>query len=292
MSTSSDFDAFENAVRDREVNSEDTLEDYVRWARRFETWHDGSPPVEVDLRMFDQWLAETPMSDFPWSFTRPISNDEDYPGYAYRTRIKALSAVKLWSRMHYDSQISNEVQNIALGDEPNFDPPRISVADCDRIKNAADDACKAPDCAVALSLGYDALMRAAEITRVRTGDIDSSAGVVYVRAVKGSLNADIGLSPDTASMVSDHVADHSGRDRPFYNTYGRPWKPKALAKHFWRKHHSVGIHSFSRHSPICHRLNAGESFGDVYRRARHSQPSTTAQYARLVGAPIPDYADD
>ncbi len=52
-----------------------------------------------------------------------------------------------------------------------------------------------------------------------------------------------------------------------------------------------GFHVFARHSPITHRLEAGESFGDVYRRSRHRHPNMTARYSQLVGVESPDFSE-
>ncbi len=86
------------------------------------------------------------------------------------------------------------------------------------------------------------------------------------------------------------LSERRGRERLFHNAYGRPWKPDSWSQHFRTQHHDAGWHSFGRHSAISNRLSAGEDFGDVYRRARHQSPAMTTRYARIVDAPIPDWA--
>lgn len=291
---SADIDArissFEQQVDGREVTNEDTLEDYVRWIKRFEKWNTEDEPDEITLREFDRWLATNP--SFDWNMTRPIDNDEERSGYAYRTRIKALSALKLWLKVEYRQEVPTKVQNIALGEAPDHDPEWLSVGDVEQVIDNADDACDCDDCQTLLEVGYDAIMRAAEICEVRMEDVDLENGIIYVKAKKGSKNASIGLSDDAHFALERHISKHPDRDYLFKNSYGRKWKPKALSTHFIRKHHEVGIHSFTRHSAIIHRLNDGQELGEVSRRARHRNISTTMIYARLVGADIPQWAKE
>lgn len=292
MSASLDdrVERFKQNVRGREVTNEDTLEDYVRWLKRFEAWNHDDDPTEVTMREFDQYLATE--TDFPWNITRPVDNDEDRAGYAYRTRIKALSAVKLWLKVAYNTEVSNEVQNIALGEAPDFDPHRLATSDVERILDDADDDCSCGDCKTMLTLGYDAVMRAAEICEVRRQDVSLDHGTVFVHAKKGSMDAEIGLDRRTVRRLREHMNEHPDREYLFHNLYGRRWEPKALAQHFVRYHHKAGIHSFTRHSPIIHRLNDDQPLGQVSRRARHQNIATTKRYARVVGAEIPEWAED
>lgn len=283
-------ESFRQNVWGREVTNQDTLEDYVRWLKRFEQWNEDDRAGEVTLREFDQYLATN--AEFPWGMTRPIDNDEDREGYAYRTRVKAISALKLWLQVEYDTRVQNEVQNIVLGEAPDYDPEWLSTDDIESVIESADDDCDADGCKTLLTLGYDAVMRAAEICEVRRTDIDLERGTIFVHAKKGSMDAEIGLDRRTVQRLRQHVRNNPDREYLFYNSYGRPWKAKPLAKHFGRKHHEAGIHSFTRHSPIIHRLNDGEPLGEVSRRARHTNMTTTKRYARLVGAEIPEWAEE
>lgn len=287
---SDEINRFAQAVRGREVTNDNTLDSYIRWVERFETWHTEASPTETAVREFDRYLASN--DEFLWNMGHPLRNDEDRPGYAYRTRVKALSAVKLWMRFHYGVEIETEVQNLALGEAPDYDPDWLSGDDCERIIATADEACDNEECKTLLRLSYDAILRAAEAASVERDDISLDRGTIYVRAKKGSMNAEIGLDDVTVARLREHINAVSGRDRLFRNAYDRAWKPNALAQHFRRCHHEVGIHSFSRHSPIIHRLNDGEPFGDVMRRARHTNATTTMRYARLVGAEIPPWVED
>jgi integrase len=294
---------FKDRILGREVGSEATADDYLRWIQRFETWHDGGPVDEATLRDFDSYLCygEEGEAGFPWTFTRPLENSDRDEAYAYRTRVKAISALLLWFRLHYDVDVRTNVQNIVLGEEPDFDPHYLSRDEVQAIIAGAAE-CDNDGCQAALALAYDAILRSAELTRVRRDDLDLDAGTIYVRAAKGSQNATLGLSQSTVERLRRHISAHPDREHPFHNAYDRKWRPKAFSKHFHRTHHGVGIHSFSRHSPIVHRLeypeefsetmNPDDPFGEVYRRARHVHPNMTARYARLVGMDVPDWSNE
>lgn len=291
MAAAAEIEEFKNFIRGREVNAETTVEDYARWVERFEYWFDADEPTEADARRFDSYLFET--AEFPWGFTRPLKDES----YAYQTRIKAASALKHWFKYRYDYRIGTEVQNMVLGEEGEFDPDVLSENDVENVILNADPVCKCDGCRACMILGYDAIMRAAELADARVDDVDLDAGTIWVRAKKGSISKSLPLDDRTVGALAEHIDRVGDKEYLFYNSYGRPWGAKEngnkyLAKHFWRKHHEVGIHSFTRHSPICHRLTSGESLGDVYQRARHVNISTTMRYARYVGVDIPDWAQD
>lgn len=289
MVSDDEIKQFKEDVRGREVNSEQTLDDYARWIRRFEGWWDGGTPTETALRRFDQYLCDE--EEFPWKTTRPIESGGRETTYAFQTRVKALSALKLWCRVYYNTVIENEPQNMALGEAEEFNPDLLSVEEVQGVVDEAPEACPADDCQVALQLGYDAIMRCAEVAQASVEDLDLSNGIIHVVGKKGSMAADIGLSTVTVTMLQDHVSRLNGRRRLFHNSYDNPWNPTSLSWHFIQYHHPVGFHSFSRHSPIAHRLQRGEPLGEVSRRARHANISTTVQYGRIVGTEVPSWAE-
>jgi len=169
---------------------------------------------------------------------------------------------------------------------------QISEQDVEDAINTAHDDCNCTGCEAALRVTYDGILRAAELTGIRRDDLDLQNGTLDVRAVKGSMNTTISLDPATVDALDRHIRENGVGDVVFTNTYGNGWKPSSWCSHFRNFHHEAGAHSFGRHSPIVHRLQCGEDFGDVYRRARHSHPQMTTRYARVVGVDIPDWADE
>jgi integrase len=291
MGLTQKLDKFKSRILGREISKESTADDYARWIKRFEDWFEGDTPTEATLRDFDSYLVDGEVDGgFPWRMTRPLENDNREAAYAFRTRVKAISALKLWFRLEYGVDIRTQVQNIVLGEPADFEPDHVSEADIEHVVAEAETACDADGCKTAIQLGYDTIMRAAELANVTRDDIDLGNGTIRVRAVKGSLDATLGLDQKTIKLLDSHISKYPDRDKPFHNSYGQPWKPNSWTTHFQRQHHEVGFHAFARHSPIIHRLQY-EEFGDVYRRARHAHPQMTARYARVVGVDIPDWSE-
>lgn len=285
--TTEDIEQFQDRITGRRVNSQ-TASKYAKWAERFEQWRPGGTPDLDTLIDFDSVLADEKWTDYPWENVtgRPAPDQ-----YAYRSRNVALSATKLWCRTHHRASIEEEVQFIVSGEPEPFDPPYISKEDVEQAVASAEDDCNCDGCEAALRVTYDAILRAAELTSIRRRHIDLDAGTLDVQAVKGSLNTTVSLDEETVAALREHIRENGVQDRVFKNTYGNGWKPSSWCSHVRNNHHEAGAHSFGRHSPIVHRLQDGESFGDVYRRARHSNPNMTTRYARIVGADIPDWAD-
>lgn len=294
------LDKFQQRVVGRTI-SEATYTDYEKWIRRFEAWgdmYDMTDPDIAELEDFDNFLADESRTGYPWDSGRGRPAP---PSYAYRSRINAASAAKLWIRRDYGTRIPETPTDICIGEPEPFDPTYLEPATVGGIIEHSEEACTCEGCAVAILLSYDAILRASELVRVRREDVDLRKGTLYVRASKGSQNAEIGLDPRTVDMLEQYIADHPDRDRLFRNSYDRAWKPGAWATHVWRSHTDAGSHSLGRHTPIMNRLEGanppfltqsfeGEDFGSVYQRARHTNPSMTSKYARVVGINVPDWA--
>jgi integrase len=301
MATAAPDDAletFHDRVVGRRIN-EDTFSLYANWVSRFEMWRGGGTPSLGDLIDFDTWLADEDMTDYPWENARGRPAPDEY---AYQTRTIALSAVKLWLRVHYDEEIAEDVQDIVSGEPAPFDPTYLTRRDIETVYDVADEACQCPGCEAALRLSYDAIMRASELVLLSREDVNFDAGTVYVTATKGSDNAEVAVKPSTLEAVREYIEAHPDRSEGFLfkNSYGRSWSKESWALHVRRNHHEAGAHSFGRHTPIVHRLEhpewfgdmrEGDAFGQVFQRARHSNPSMTSRYARLVGADIPDWGE-
>lgn len=289
MPLTAQVDKFTEDLVGRQVSREKTANRYNRWIKRFEAWRGGGEPDEEMLRDFDSFMADEDHVDYPWENTRgPAAPDS----YAYQTRVTALSANLLWLPHRYDVQITNEVQNIAKGEPAPFEPTILKPGEIQTIISNASSTCDNPDCEMAIRLGYDAIMRGAEIADARTEDVDLNDGTIYVRAKKGSEPTHIELSDDVFAMLKRHVEDHPDRKYLFRNSYDRAYTASAWNQHFRRKHHDAGFHAFARHSAVSNRLRRGEDFGDVYLRARHQNPSTTLKYAHHVAvADAPEWVD-
>lgn len=295
-----DVETFRNRVVGRRV-SESTFERYLRWINRFELWRPSTDAPELgDLIDFDTYLADETLFDYPWENIRGRDAPDEY---SYQSRNVAMCALKLWCRLQYDVMIAEEPQNIVSGEPAPFDPHYLSHDDVARVRDEAGEACDCDGCEAMLHLSYDAIMRASEAVAVEAGDVDLSNGTIYVRATKGSKNAELALMDETIQKLRafDRETGALESGRVFHNTYGNAWSPNAWAKHFSTIHHEVGTHAFGRHSPILHMLesperfpyiNDNDAFGSVFRRCRHHSGTMTSRYARLVGSEVLDWAEE
>ena len=284
--TESDYEQFRERVVGRKVK-EQTYNEYIRWIKRFETWYDGESPGIIDLEDFDTMLSSPQETYYPWVNARGSPPPSQY---AYSTRVIAVSAVKLWVRRQYGVDIPEKPQDIVIGSKSDFEPTYLSPEEVRSVIWDAPDDCNCFGCQAACAVSYDAILRAAELCLLTYDDVDLDSGMLDVTAVKKSRDSQISLADETTELLSEYMAeDDRSSGRLFTNTYGNSWTRNAWSNHFSRNHHSAGSHAFGRHTPILHMLDSGVSFGDVYRRARHRNPQTTAQYARIVGENIPSW---
>lgn len=284
-----DMETFRQRVVGRSIG-EDTFEAYQLWIRRFEQWYDGDEPSLRDLEDFDTMLEDPSRATYPWH------NDVGRPApssYSFSSRNQAISAIKMWVRRQYDTNIPEQPGDIVIGEEADFDPSYLSGEQVEEIIDTAPQSCNCSGCQAALALSYDAILRASELVRVRVSDVSLENRDVYVNATKKSRNSTVTISPYTASLIEEYLgnSDHS-TGKLFRNTYGDTWTKGAWSTHVLEYHCQEGSHAFGRHTPILHMLQAGSSFGDVYRRARHKNPATTARYARYVDVDVPSWADE
>jgi|APHM01.1.fsa_nt_gi Site-specific recombinase XerD len=274
--------------------SESTWDEYVRWIRRFEMWCDSDDPGLATLEDFDTLLSDADMRSYPWTNLRGPSAPA---GYAYKTRIVALSAVKKWVRREYGTRIPEQPGDIALGEPDPFDPTYLPRQRIRQIIEGADDACSNEHCGAALAVSYDAILRAVELTRLDHNDLilpddaDKASARLSVSAAKGSRSSTLTLTDATAELLRDldPSAPSGGSSPLFTNAYGDRWTRGSWAGHVLRHHCDAGSHAFGRHSPILHMIEE-EGFAPTYRRARHQNPTTTAKYARIVGTGVPEWA--
>lgn len=289
MSIAQQVDEFCDDVFEREINKKSTLDSYERWVRRFETWRPGGQPDEQMVRDFDSFLCDPdfPATEYPWENTRGRPAPDEY---SYSARLDMVSGCKIWFDWQYDTYLPKEPKNICKGEPAPFDPTIVPRDQIRRTIEAAEFDCDIDGCKAALQVSYDAILRGAELTRIRREDVDLDAGALKVRAVKGSNQATVGLSDRTVRLLRQHINKFPDREQLFYHSYGRPWDPQPWNNHVRKRHHEAGSHALFRHSPVCHRLNSGEEFGEVYRRARHAYPRTTTRYAKVIGVEAPSWA--
>lgn len=281
-------ETFSRRVSGRGI-TEDTFNEYIRWVDRFGEWFNAGGYTDIDIGVlieFDEELMDPPAAG--------VEHREE--PYAYRTRAVALSAVKKYVETVVGTQINSDIDDICKGEPADFDPYIYTEAE---VQKATREECDCTGCLAARVLGYDAIMRAKEVSRVRPEDLDFDNQTVYVRAAKGSENRHIEVEDRTWRLVTeqyDRVTDRfDNPSKLFYDTSDRKgWSPNGWSEHFRRNHapevpgETSGFHSFARHTRITRLLQSGADFGEVYIRARHSNPQMTSRYAQIAGVPTPD----
>jgi len=200
-----------------------------------------------------------------------------------------MSAVKIYLMWGVGIPLSDlpTVKENVLGLKSDFRPKVYTEEEIRIIQGGACD----EQCYAMLKLGYDAIMRAAEVVRVRKDDFKDN--YLYVHAAKGSFSRWIDLSQDTMEALQPLFEK---RKHYLFMTYknkgGKPFFAHSWSVHFIRNHKIEdrgAWHSYARHSPITHLLNQGVPFEQVWYRSRHRNPEVTAQYLGVVGRDIPQW---
>lgn len=288
-------------------NTKDTVRHYLRWARRFEDWLEMEPGRDA-LAEFDELLRDgdalRDLRDRAGSFDSWSGAQVPRGGYAYSSRVVAISGVKSWVDYRYGvewgGRQQNQVQNICRGEPAVFDPV---VARPSKVREVLEETrgCEADSCHAMAITGYDAIMRGVELCNARFDDLDLDRGTIYVRGAKGSESRHVRLHESTLDVLADYRELVLERfDDPEYLFYAfyqhwwnKPWHPSSWSKHFSNRHWDAGWHSLGRHSAVTNRLRNGESISSVNQRARHSSIEMTSKYNQLAengGDPLPELA--
>ncbi|KXA94632.1 hypothetical protein AKJ65_03865 [candidate division MSBL1 archaeon SCGC-AAA259E19] len=233
-------------------------------------------------------------------FFSALSGTKTFPfwkgeGFSYRSRIQALSAAKLYLQLMYGARLDRDVDEFVSGEEPEFTPEYYEKEEVEEIFEKTEN-CTYPHCHVMTRLGYDCILRCAELVAVRKEDVDLSRRTLEVRAVKRSIPREVQFSGETAGLLEPVMKNReSGHLFLTYETKGRegvkPFEPESWSRHF-RREHGAKFHKLARHSSIIHKLQDGWDFGDVYLQARHQHPSMTAKYAEFAGVEAPEWAEE
>jgi len=281
---------FEEKIKNRW--EEKTVKEYVRWVRKFLMSGFDEDDAEV-LYLWDDSLYKE--------------------GYSYNSRLVALSAVKLYQRFVAGIRKSDlpEVHEVARGSPPEFKPKYVDISVVSKIfeepRKLAEKEVRPWKEEVVfqheamLKLGYNLILRAVELLRIRRDDVDLREGTVFIRAAKGSISRKVEIDDLTRFGIEEDPSTFEcirelmkSRSNYLFLAYGktRPWSSISWRNEFLRlygRKYETNWHAFARHSPIIHRLQLGESFEDVWLRARHKNPIMTARYAAFVGRKAPRF---
>jgi integrase/recombinase XerD len=176
--------------------------------------------------------------------------------------------------------------------EPERLPPVLSPEEVKRVLTMA-TSLKAR---AMLTLAYGCGLRAGEVVRLRSGDIDSEQMIIRIVQSKGRKDRHVMLPAEVLALLRQWwkarpTAYNVGgtpeqrwlfpgrRDQPLTTRqFGRLFKEAAKAAAL-RK--TVSLHSL-RHSFATHLLERGEDIRVIQALLGHSKPETTARYSRVA----------
>lgn len=186
---------FKRRISSRKWNPK-TVDQYVLWAERLEEWTDPEDFESYQGVMFDfdTYLADLP-EDPPWDGSKRKGE-----GFSYSSRIQALSAVKLYLQLMYGARLDRDVDEFVSGEEPEFEPEWYTKEETEKIFEET-RGCKYPHCHAMTKLGYDCILRCAELVQVCREDVDLSERVLEIRAVKRSIPREVQFSGETAELL-------------------------------------------------------------------------------------------
>lgn len=148
-----------------------------------------------------------------------------------------------------------------------------------------------------LSLSYGCGLRAGEVVRLRTGDIDSDQKIIRVVQAKGRKDRNVMLPDDVLALLYQwwrertcrHDADIPAGERYLFpgrrtchhltpRQYGRLFQDTVKAAGIRKP---VTLHTL-RHSFATHLLEAGVDIRKIQALLGHDKLETTARYARVA----------
>ena len=250
-----------------------TQRGHVYSCKRFAAWLKRSPDTATaeEVRQFQLQLIESGMS---------ICNRN-----RIMTGVRFLFRVTL--RRH---DLAAEIWHIK---EPERLPPVLSPEEVKRVLAMA----RSLKARAMLTLAYGCGLRAGEVVRLRTGDIDSEQKIIRIVQSKGRKDRHVMLPAEVLKLLrqwwkvrptasNNSVAPEQrwlfpgrGQHRPMTTRqFGRLFKEAAKAAGL-RK--TVSLHSL-RHSFATHLLERGKDIRVIQALLGHSKPETTARYSRVA----------
>src|SRR5215470_7515433 len=250
-----------------------TQRGHISSCKRFAAWLERSPDTATpdEVRRFQLYLIESGTS---------ICNRN-----RIMTGVRFLFRVTL--RRH---DLAAEVWHIK---EPERLPPVLSPEEVKRVLTMA-TSLKAR---AMLTLSYGCGLRASEVVRLRTGDIDSEQMIIRIVQSKGRKDRHVMLPPEILDLLRQWwkarptkcdtgVAPEQrwlfpGRSdgQPMTTRqFGRLFKQAAKAAGL-RK--TLSLHSL-RHSFATHLLERGKDARVIAALLGHDKPETTARYTRVA----------
>ncbi len=151
-----------------------------------------------------------------------------------------------------------------------------------------------------LRLGYEALLRAGELTNLKVSDIDFERCMVLVKVEKTGTVMEKPISMKLCRDLRDYVLRNnlSSEDYLFTTKFGKKWNPSTFTTYVFTnvvqelgindkyvrvKGRPVRYHDFSRHTRATELLRKGVDIYTVNRLLGHKSIQSTLVYLHFVG---------
>lgn len=265
---------------------------YKKWSRRFLDWAlERNKNLEDSQTLFDwddylyekrkrKWLVEQKRG-------RQLGIRQKY---SYSSRIIALTAGKSFMSiaLNIDTGDIREVNKIAkeAEDEEEEELSEDKILSESEIETVIGECekCINPTCGVIARLGFNLVLRAADLVKIKPENLNLEEEKIYVNPAKGSVSRTHRLIDMPFMSKEDLISDLSELERNKYlfknNCQDRPTASASIRTHFVSKHNQ-SFHEFARHSAICWFIE-NYGFDRAYLRARHTNYSMTTRYARFT----------
>ena len=250
-----------------------TQKSHIRACKRFTTFLKRSPDTATadDIRRFQLHLAESDMSI--------CHRNRTMTGLRFLFRV-TLRRLDLAAEIYH----IKEPQKIPLVMSPDETRRLLAVA-------------KTLKARVLFALGYGCGLRASEVVRLRTGDIDSAQGIIRVVQSKGRKDRNVMLSPEVLALLRQWW-----KARPRWYDIGvppeerwlfpgirrgKPMTTRQLNRLFHQTADAAGIrkpvtlHTL-RHSFATHLLERGTDIRVIQALLGHSKLEATARYTQVA----------
>jgi site-specific recombinase XerD len=254
-----------------------TQRGHIRACRRFAAFLGRSPDsaTSEDIRLFQLHLSESDIS---------ICN-----------RNRTMTGLRFLFRVTLGRlDLVNEIYHIR---EPQKIPLVLSPDEVKRLLAMA----KNLRLQLLLSLAYGCGLRAGEVVRLRSGDIDSAQGIIRVVQAKGRKDRNVMLPDDLLALLRQWWQVRPKRqdkgvpaERRLLFPGGRPGRP-LTTRQFGRLFHEAAVSAgitkpvtlhCLRHSFATHLLERGTGIRHIQALLGHHKLDTTARYTRVATGTI------
>lgn len=217
-------------IRSKASSNPETINLYVREARRFAGWLGSRELTLETVQEYESWLRARYKPNSLSNKTTGVNLYLEWRGTTFQIRRppKQVAAnPKLVTDAEYEALLDRIV--VYYDDPKPGTPNRLRVSRGCEIVNAE---------RLVVRIMHDSLLRPSDIVTIRLADLDTSDGVTVIRKrtqKTGSVSESI-LTRETAAALAEYVASSGVTDYLFPGEDGRPHRhrtwPNAVLRHY------------------------------------------------------------